>query len=139
MAVREARGLPAASPPPLPPPTREGKTVRAPPEKRKIAARAAHVPSIRKTQAAQLPPNPEKVDLTVILLASGESPHFTQEIFGGKRFDNVAVRALLLGPVTVARSRFRGHQNHRDIHVGLGGLQGPANLKAIALRHHDIE
>src|ERR1700681_35356 len=99
MAVPEARGLPAASPPPLPLPTREDKSVRGPREKCKIAAWAALVPLIRKSRAAHPPRNPEKVDLSVFLLASGKSPHFTQEIFRGKRFDNVAVGALLLGPV----------------------------------------
>src|SRR6266566_7339542 len=112
------RGTPASSPPLPPLPTREGKTVRGPRDTHKIGAWAAHVPPSRKSRAAHLPPNLEGADLSVFLLASGKSPHFTKEIFRGKRFDNVAARALLLGPVTVARSRFRAHQNDRDIHVG---------------------
>src|ERR1700731_2522668 len=106
MEAREARGSPAASPQPLPLPAREDKTARGPREKRKIAVWAARVPATRKSRAAHRPPNPEKADLSAFLLALGESPHFTEQIFRGKRFDDVAAGTLLFIPGTVTGSRF---------------------------------
>jgi len=65
---------------------------------------------LRKSPADRQPPNPVKVALNDFI-AINRIAHFTKEVFVGKRFHNITVRPLLLGPVTVARSRFRCHQN----------------------------
>src|SRR5229473_1673513 len=70
---------------------------------------------------------------------SCEPPYRAKQVFSCKRLRHVAVRALLLAPILVARRILRGHQNHRN-HVELRvALQVAANLKTVAVRHHHVE
>src|ERR1700688_2346124 len=70
---------------------------------------------------------------------SREAANRSQEFFPGERLGHIAVRALLLTPVTIARRILRRHQNHRDGIELRVAFQLPANLKSISFRHHHVE
>src|SRR6267143_5984426 len=70
---------------------------------------------------------------------SCEPPHRAQQVFPCEGLGHVAVRALLLAPILVARRILRGQQDYRN-HVELGvALQVAANLKTVAVRHPHVE
>src|SRR6266853_6967123 len=117
MAARAAHASSAANPRLLPPPTQEGRIFHGPRERHKTDAWAARNRPLRKSPADRQPPNPVKVALNEFHSPLIESPHFTKEVFVRTRFHDVTVRPLLLGPVAVARSSFRCHQNDRNIHI----------------------
>src|ERR1700722_9156142 len=112
MAVRGARASPGANPLLLPLRAPEDKTARARRERRKIAARAAHARSVRKSRPVHRRASPPGAGSNRFRRASGEPPHFTQEIARSKRLRDISVGALLLGPEAVTRRRFCAHDDN---------------------------
>src|ERR1700722_2540334 len=132
-------GGPAASPPLPPLPAPKSKTVRGLREKRNIA-----VPASAALKESPLPETLRRQLQTAkprfrAQPSLGEPFHRVQEFVWRKRLRHVAIRALLLTPITVARRSLGSDQNHRDVGVRQLALQIAASLEPVAAWHHHVQ
>src|SRR5713101_94344 len=70
---------------------------------------------------------------------SCKPPDRSYQLVARERLGHVAICALLLPPVLVARRVLGGHQDHRNRVELSVSLQVAANLIPVPIRHHDIE
>src|SRR3984957_6518323 len=121
-------GGPAASPPPPPLPAPKSKTVRGLREKRNIAVPASaalqefHLPETLRRQLQTAKPRFR------VQPSLGEPFHRVQKFIRRKRLRHVAIRALLLAPITVTRRGLGSDQNYRDVGIRQLALQIAASL-----------